>query len=192
VTVRPARCEDAPGIARVHVDSWRTTYRGLMPDAVLDGLSYEGREWQWRRALCEGGNIDGPNLQNTGSFAFVAKFDESGEIVGFASGSPTPREDVPFGGELQGIYLLAERQRAGIGRRLTLAVARRLVELGVPSMYLLVLEHNAPSRRFYEAIGGRFVRLQPFKIGGAAFAEVMYAWDDLVTLIQRLTDPTVA
>lgn len=36
VTVRPARIEDVPAMARVLVRSWQETYRGLMPDRVLD------------------------------------------------------------------------------------------------------------------------------------------------------------
>ena len=32
--------DDAAGIARVHVDTWRTAYRGLIPDDVLAGFSY--------------------------------------------------------------------------------------------------------------------------------------------------------
>ena len=38
VVVRPAVRDDLPGIARVHVESWRTTYAGLMPPDYLAGL----------------------------------------------------------------------------------------------------------------------------------------------------------
>ena len=36
LTIRPARVEDVPQMARVIVRSWQETYRGLMSDAVLD------------------------------------------------------------------------------------------------------------------------------------------------------------
>src|SRR5918998_4172552 len=49
--VREARPADAAGIARVHVDTWRTTYRGIVPDDHLDALSYEARERFWAGAL---------------------------------------------------------------------------------------------------------------------------------------------
>lgn len=52
VAIREAGCADATGIARVHVESWRTTYGGLMPDAVLDGLAVEQRQETWKRLLC--------------------------------------------------------------------------------------------------------------------------------------------
>ena len=41
-----------PGIARVHGNLRRTSYRGIVPDAHLAGLSYERREEQ-TRALCK-------------------------------------------------------------------------------------------------------------------------------------------
>ena len=33
----PANMEDAPAIAALHSESWRSAYRGLVPDAFLDG-----------------------------------------------------------------------------------------------------------------------------------------------------------
>ena len=42
-TIRLARVEDAPGITRVHINSWRTTYKGIVPDKVLANLSFERR-----------------------------------------------------------------------------------------------------------------------------------------------------
>ena len=42
--VRDARPEDVPAIARIHVESWKTTYPGLMPEAYLNDLTLEGRE----------------------------------------------------------------------------------------------------------------------------------------------------
>ena len=52
--VRPARVQDVEQMARVHVRCWQETYRGLMPDAVLDdpGLP-AARERMWTGALTE-------------------------------------------------------------------------------------------------------------------------------------------
>jgi hypothetical protein len=38
ITFRRATANDAAAIAALRVDSWRTTYRGVMPDAYLDGM----------------------------------------------------------------------------------------------------------------------------------------------------------
>ena len=50
-TVRRARPEDAGGIARVWIAAWRIAYRGLVPDALLDGLSVDERRAHWRARL---------------------------------------------------------------------------------------------------------------------------------------------
>ena len=41
VHIRVANVPDAAAIAKVHVDSWRTTYTGIVPDEYLAQLSYE-------------------------------------------------------------------------------------------------------------------------------------------------------
>ena len=46
VTIREARIEDAPGIAKVHVDSWRTTYAGIVSAANPSRRFYEAIEGQ--------------------------------------------------------------------------------------------------------------------------------------------------
>jgi hypothetical protein len=50
-TIREARISDAPGIARVRVDTWRTAYRGIVSDEHLNGLSCERAEASSRRWL---------------------------------------------------------------------------------------------------------------------------------------------
>lgn len=49
--IRRAIISDAPGIAKVHVDSWRTTYKGIIPQSFLDGLSYEQRTKLWENNI---------------------------------------------------------------------------------------------------------------------------------------------
>lgn len=41
--VREATNIDVPAIAKVQVDSWRTTYKGILSEDVLKNLSYEKR-----------------------------------------------------------------------------------------------------------------------------------------------------
>ena len=45
--IREASPRDAAAIARVHVDSWRTTYAGIVPADYLANLSYTRREQFW-------------------------------------------------------------------------------------------------------------------------------------------------
>ena len=45
--IRDAKSEDAYRIAVIRIDSWRVEYRGIMPDAVLDGLSIDEQHKFW-------------------------------------------------------------------------------------------------------------------------------------------------
>ncbi|MDQ5824002.1 MAG: GNAT family N-acetyltransferase [Chloroflexota bacterium] len=164
--IREAVIEDVPGIARVHIESWRTTYKDMVPQHIIESFTYEQREELWRRALSPGSR----------SFVYVAE--EGDEVVGFASGGPA-REDAPHhAAELYAIYLLQEHQGKGIGRRLFEAVVRELARRGLYSMAIWVIAQN-PACGFYEAMGGRKVYERQEEADGVTIEEIGYGWDDI-------------
>jgi len=172
--IREATPDDVPGIARVHVDTWRTAYPGIVPAEHLAGLSYERSEARWREHAFREGS---PSL------VFVAE--DAGRIVASASGGPE-RDNIPgYDGELYGLYVLAAYQRQGIGRELTLTVARRLAADGFRAIIIWVLKDNLEARAFYEALGGVPVGEKTITIGGAQLIEVAYGWPDLTHWLSR-------
>ena len=173
--IREATPTDAPGIARVHIDSWRTTYRGLVPDSYLASLRSEDRQRMWERAL---------NDPSYRGFLYVAEA-EDGNVVGFAAGGPSRSEDVEYEGELYAIYILEDYQGKGIGRRLVKVIAERLTSAGIHSMLVWVLTGN-PAQRFYEALGGEELRRQQFDLEGMTLDEVSYGWKDIFTILGRV------
>jgi ribosomal protein S18 acetylase RimI-like enzyme len=164
--VRPAAIDDAAAIARVHVASWRTTYRGLLPDDFLASLGEEPYMERWTRVIGDGS-----------SRVFVV--DENGDVVGFASCGHERAGEVGFAGELYAIYVLDSAQRQGHGRELVRAVAGALREMRLEDMIVWVLRDNTPARHFYERLGGVYVRSQPITIGAATLEEVSYGWRSL-------------
>jgi GNAT superfamily N-acetyltransferase len=165
---------DAAAIAHVHVESWRTTYKGIVPDDFLASLSYAQREQMWHQVF-----IDPSTL----SFVYVAE-DTRGQVVGFVSGGPDGRGDPVYTGELYAIYLLASYQGQGLGRQLVCALVSRLRQEGMTALLLWVLAEN-PSRTFYERLGGRPVDEKTVNIGGVPLIEVAYGWLDSQILIER-------
>ncbi|MDN4607857.1 GNAT family N-acetyltransferase [Sporosarcina highlanderae] len=166
--IREAILEDAEAIARVHVDSWRTTYNGIVSDAYLQQLSYEQRAENWRRGI--------------GRNALVVAEDESGKIVGFATGGKERTGNYGVDGELYAIYLLQEVQGQGIGKRLTKEIARNLKNQGFSSMLVWVLELN-PSKNFYKSLGGKPLAETMIEIGGENFNEIAYYWEDIGKIV---------
>jgi len=161
--VRQAEIRDIGAIAAVHVASWRTTYRGLISDDFLAGLSEADYEGRWRRIISDGA-----------SRTYVAEDDDG--VVGFASGGRERAGEDGFAGELYSIYVLDSAQGHGHGRELVRALVGGLREMGLADMLVWVLGENARARRFYERLGGVYVREQQITIASKTLQEVSYGW----------------
>jgi GNAT superfamily N-acetyltransferase len=162
--VRTATPDDAPAVARVHVETWRATYAGLIPQAVLDGLSVERREAFWRSIA------EAPGEHRL----LVAE--AAGRVVGFASTGPARDDDLPPGsGELEAIYVEPAAWGKGHGARLFRRAVADLRERGIAPLVLWVLTENARGRRFYDAMGWRpDGAARPIDFDGTAVEEVRY------------------
>lgn len=153
------------------MDSWRTTYSGIVPADFLAEMSYEALEGRWRSWLTDAAE----------DRVFLVA-ESSGGVVGFAAGGPRRGEGYPeYEGELYAAYILQAHQRMGLGRRLFESVVSGLAERGTGSMLTWVLARN-PSRRFYEAMGGGALGVQEIEIGSATLEEVAYGWTDIQKL----------
>jgi hypothetical protein len=75
ITIRAAMSADAPAIGRIHVESWRETYRGLLSNNLLDSVAALVRAAMWRSAVEHERPIS----------LFVAQ-QVSGDLAGFAGG----------------------------------------------------------------------------------------------------------
>jgi len=170
--VRRAELKDAEAIGRVQVKSWRTTYRGIVPDAFLNDMTHAVYASRWY------GRLSDPESK---LITYVAT-EEDGTLFGFASGGAQRIEELDFDGELYAIYLLKAFQRRGDGRLLMQAVANELLAFGFQTMLVWVLEANQPARRFYERLGGVYAGTQSITIGGEELTEVAYGWRDLKKL----------
>ncbi|WP_339838095.1 GNAT family N-acetyltransferase [Paenibacillus sp. FSL R7-0272] len=168
--IRLAREGDARGIAYVHTESWKTTYRGIVPDHVLHLLTTESRLVQWEQQL---------RASENDQILIVAE-DEEGEIVGFACGGKEREGKLPYDGELYAIYLLQSHQNSGIGRQLVKQVVQHLQTCKIDNMMIWALEQN-PACRFYEKMGGIPVHTQSIRIGDEDLEEVAYGWPDLAS-----------
>lgn len=171
--IRDATPADARAIASVHIDVWRSTYRGLIPDPILEGLDVDRWTAQRERQLREAP----PDV-----FSLVAEV--GGEVSGFAVAGPA-RESDPAVGEVYAIYVRDEHQRGGVGAALLAEAARRLDALGLRGLLIWVLRENVKGRSFYERMGGRPARQRPYEIGGITISETAYVWDDTAPLRSR-------
>lgn len=171
LTIRRAALPDAAGIARVHVDAWRETYRGIVPDDHLAQLSIERREAMWRNYLAKPAVAD----SGWGDSSWVAE--DAGRIVGFVNAGKTRSPELPFAGELYAIYLLKAFQGQGIGAGLFARSAQDLIAAGQRTAMLWVLADN-PTVNFYRHMGGRPASEKTETIGGAPLLELALGYDE--------------
>lgn len=153
MTVRLAEVSDAPAVASVHVRTWQSAYRGLVPDSVLDELSVQERESMWERAIPRGG-------------VWVGLVDDT--VAGFCAVGPSSEPDAAF--QLYALYVLPSAWGTPLGYELARAA------LGAEQdVVLWVFDENPRARRFYERLGFRTDgTVKTETIGGAELREVRY------------------
>jgi GNAT superfamily N-acetyltransferase len=168
ISIRAATEHDAGAISHVHVQSWRTTYAGIVPEEYLATLNEAERELAWRDRLARDIRV------------YIADFD--GETVGFISGGAIREPVQTYDAELYAIYLLGQAQRQGIGTALLKELAKSLLGEGFTSMIVWVLEKN-PSRHFYVKSSAQIATTKDIQIGGVTLSEVSYGWPHLQAIV---------
>ena len=143
--IRQASVLDTRGINRVHVLSWKKTYRGHIPDEKLDNLPVRDWEARWRRYLRKDQNVY--VLERQSLFRR--------QIIGFVNFGPTRDKDrdPQKVAEIYGIYLHPDYWRQGHGGALCRHVIALIRARGYPEVNLWVLEGNRRARKFYRRLG---------------------------------------
>ncbi|MGE7929817.1 N-acetyltransferase family protein [Lysinibacillus xylanilyticus] len=173
MNIRKANSQDAQGIGKVHVDSWRTTYKGILPDDFLNNLSYEQRTELWKK-----------NISDATNYVLVAE-NEQNEIIGFATGGTRKTNLVPNATDLTSIYLLEEYQGMGIGKQLLKEIFAYFKLKGYEKVFVEVLADNK-TRNFYEYYGAQYVNNIEIKIGGKVLEELIYVWNDVDKVTEKI------
>ncbi|WP_264740533.1 GNAT family N-acetyltransferase [Cytobacillus firmus] len=166
MNIRKAVLADSKGIAKVHVDSWGTTYKNIIPDGFLKNLSYDRRTELWNE-----------NNSKEGNYVFVAE-NSDGEIIGFAACAKRGSNHIPESGDLTAIYLLEEYQGRGVGKGLLKQVFLQFEELGFNRIFVEVLEENK-TRYFYEYYGAELYKTKKITIAGAELNLLVYEWNNI-------------
>jgi len=177
ITIRAATPADASAIGRVHVESWRETYRGVPPDRLLHSVS----------ALVRAAISQGAPEREPPMLLLVAE-GAAGELVGFSAGGPCRATSLPHDAEVYAICVLRAAQQRGCGRRLMAALAAGLQARGFSSTSLWVLRENTNARAFYERLGGQIVGERTEVDGEASFDEIAYGWARLESLYAAMID----
>ncbi len=147
ITILPVTIETAEVAGRIIYDAWGETYRGLIPDEVLDSRSL---------ARC----IEMAELN--GEFYRLAYID--GEAAGTIFFHPWARNFCTHsdGGEIVALYVLKKYQRQGVGKAL---IELAVDKAGKNGITLFVLKGNENAIGFYRAFGFEFTGKELFDRG---------------------------
>lgn len=174
--LRKATADDAAAFAQLHVESWRSAYRGILdPDYLAGPIEQERREvWAGRFAA--------PNEDMHITIA------EDGEgAIGFVC--TFGQEDPVWGSMVDNLHVLPRAKGRGVGR-LLLASAGVWAANRYPgaSLHLWVFEANEAARQFYDRMGGIVVEriIEPNPAGGGESWSLRYAWKDLADLCREV------
>lgn len=162
IELRAARPDDAPVVADLHVKSWQSAYRGILPDSYLDGELAREKADHWRSMLA---------APPDGACVLIG-FDDA-RAIGFVAAYPEP----PDGALIDNLHVLPDARRQGAGRMLMQRVAARLLEDGVREAWLTVYEANEPAIAFYRRMGGRYVGRGIAEHGGFEAPDLEFRFD---------------
>src|SRR3989442_3871873 len=172
VSVRPARVEDAPEIARVQVETWRTAYADLLPETVLDAATVERASSEWSAAVGSAPTVDHRVL--------VAQ--EQRWLVGFAAFGPAepdpddaPADRAGRTGQVHALLVEPRWGRRGHGSRLLAATVEGMRAAGMTRALVWLAEGDRASTRFFSSAGWEpdgYVRTM--EDGGRVLREARY------------------
>lgn len=152
--------DDKMLISRIYEESWKYTYKGIIPQDYLESIP-------------EGGWV--ANLENSNWSTLICV--DNGRIVGTSSFCESRFNQFDGWGEIISIYLLPDYMGRGFGKALFDSVIAELKKMGYRNIFLWVLEENLRARKFYEKEG--FSMTDDYlndNIGGKDVREIRYIY----------------
>ncbi|MDN3362790.1 GNAT family N-acetyltransferase [Priestia megaterium] len=151
-----------PSVARLYVDSWRITYKGLVPDAYLNSLSYKQSAEKWSFFLIEPSHF------------ILLAIDEREKIVGFSAGKPHLS-----GAEIYALYVCKEVQNQGVGHLLFFHSVKEFTDQHYTSMIIWAMKKNKKAVQFYKKLGGKKILNRTSQFGETKVEDEAYGWERL-------------
>ena len=167
ITYHIATKRDCEAIARLHAQSWKESYRGMLTDEYLDTKVDAERLAVWQKRF----DYPSPN-----QYIKVAKIGD--ELVGFAC--TFFDYDSEWGAMLDNLHVFTKWKKNGIGKALVKdAIEATLKNNPNSKLYLWVLEDNKSAIKFYDKLGGQNVEKKPLELAGIWVDSFRYVFSKL-------------
>ncbi|GJL94679.1 MAG: N-acetyltransferase [Hyphococcus sp.] len=166
MNIRSATEADYDAIAEVHTESWRDSYKGILPDDYLSEQAAVDLRARW----------DDVDITPEDC---VLVAEEDGKITGFIVvwGRPSPFID--------NLHVRPSIRSGGVGAKLMCAAAAKLQSDGQTTAYLWVMADNPRARAFYERLGGVVTGEEEKDIFGNKALNYKIEWPDISVISQH-------
>ena len=170
--IRLANKNDIGLIAKIYTDSWKKTYKGMLPDDYLDSLSYEHSEEKLLNYI----GVKGQNI--------LVSTDESNKVVAFASYKPYSEINKCL--LLDSLHVSALYKGIGIGKELIFKVADFAMNEGYKSMTISVFKGNYKAENIYMHLGAKHLNEFIDSFDGISSESKTFIWEDISILKKSL------
>ena len=172
IELRPAQFSDYAAIAKLHIENWRNTYRGILSDHYLDYEVEQDRLNTWYERL-----LSPKENQH------VTLCTSDNEVVGFCC--LYLDDDPVFGSMIDNLHVQSSLRKSGIGKLLIKDSAQKIDELAEKKkMYLWVYELNTNARLAYERLGGiNYETVEKTTEDGRVAKLCRIVWNDVSKLV---------
>jgi GNAT superfamily N-acetyltransferase len=162
IQIREAKPDDAVELARVHEETWRSTYQGIIPHLHLERMiARRGPRW-WHQSIKRGGGM--------------AVMTFNGQPQGYASYGPARHAPNRTTGEIFELYIAPCFQGLGMGKKLFVDARRNLERRGLRGLIIWALAENEPACDFYSWQGGKRVATAPEQYGRVQLQKIAFSW----------------
>ncbi len=163
--VRNIEEKDIPSVVDIQIDGWKSAYKGIVDDNILNSMNRNERIEKRRNDYKENGFI-------------VAELNN--QIVGFCryidSNKFTPNIS-NIDCELLALYVKPNLKYNGIGTKLFQFVINEFKSKNKTKMILWCLKNNEPSKKFYAKMGGKIIKERTIEIGEKEYLEVGFEYN---------------
>ena len=165
IIIRNIEEKDIPSVVDIQIDGWKSAYKGIVDDNVLNSMNRNERIEKRRNDYKENGFI-------------VAEINN--EVIGFCryidSGKFTQNIS-NIDCELLALYVKPNLKYKGIGTQLFQFVINEFKSKNKTKMILWCLKDNEPSKKFYTKMGGKIIKERAIEIGEKEYLEVGFEYN---------------
>lgn len=145
--IRKIKKEDSTEVTHVITVAWNETYKGIVPDDVLEELYTNEKERAKRLSKA---------FDEDEVLGLVLEVDN--KIVGISYYGTAKDTDYDNCGEIRALYIINKYHGYGFGKKLVEESIKELKKMGFNKMIICCLRDNINANKFYEHIGGKYVK----------------------------------